>query len=71
MEYKGYVVTVTVSAIGSPSPSDVTFTIRQGDRRGALVYEGVVHGAFDNITAAEDAAYSEARAWIEEKCKVN
>ena len=71
MEYKGYAVSVNVSALGSPSPSDATFTIRQGDCNGPIVYEGVVHGAFETETAAEDAAYSEARAWIEEKCKVN
>ena len=71
MEYKGYAVTVTVTALGSPSPSDATFTIHQGDASGPIVYEGVVHGVFDGRTAAEDAAYSEARAWIEEKCKVN
>jgi hypothetical protein len=71
MHYKGYIVSVTVSAIGSPSPSDVTFTIRQEDGKGPVVYEGVVHGEFDSETAAEDAAYGEARAWIEEKCKLN
>ena len=71
MEYKGYAVTVIVTALGSPSPSDATFTIHHGDSNGPIVYEGVVHGAFDSDTAAEDAAYSEARAWIEEKCKVN
>lgn len=68
MNYKGYSVTVTVDAFGKPQPQDPKFTVRCD---GQLVHEGAVQGQFPDYAAAEDAAYSAAREWIEAKCRVN
>jgi hypothetical protein len=68
MRYKGYDVTVTVDPFGTPSPSDPKFTVRCDD---VLVHEAAVQGQFPDYAAAEDAAYSAAREWIEAKCRVN
>ena len=68
MRYKGYNVTVTVEAFGIPNPCDPKFTVRCDD---VLVHEGSVQGQFPDHAAAEDAAYSAAREWIEAKCRVN
>ena len=44
------------------------YTIR---RDGAVVHEDAVQEKFADEIAAEDAAYSEAREWIDAKCQVN
>lgn len=68
MQYKGYTVTVSVAEAEAAPPQDPTFTIFC---EGVLVHEGRVRGNFGDCAAAEDAAYSAAREWIEAKCRVN
>ena len=68
MEYKGFTVSVTVSYQGSSTVGAPVYTIR---RDGAVVHEGAVQEKFADEIAAEDAAYSEAREWIDAKCQVN
>ena len=68
MEYKGFTVLVTMSYQGSSTVGAPIYTIR---RDGAVVHESAVQEKFAHEVAAEDAAFSEAREWIDPKCQLN
>lgn len=68
MEYKGFTVAVIVPYQGSSTIGAPVYTIRCD---GEVVYENAVHEKFADEVAAEDAAFSEAREWIDAKCQVN
>jgi len=68
MEYKGFTVSVTMSYQGSSTVGAPIDTIR---RDGAVVHENAVQEKFADEVAAGDAAFSEAREWIDAKCQLN
>jgi hypothetical protein len=68
MEYKGFTVSVTLSYQGRSAVGAPVYTIR---RDGALVHQDAVQEKFADEVAAEDAAFSEAREWIDAKCQLN
>ena len=53
---------------GSATVEAPVYTIRR-DR--AVVHEGALHESLADEIAAEDAAYTEAREWIDVKFQVN
>ena len=66
MEYKGFTVAVTLSYQGSSIVGAPIYTIPPG---GAVVHENAIQEKFADEIAAEDAAFSEAREWIDAKCQ--
>jgi len=65
MEYKGFTIAVTVAYQGSSTVGAPVYATRCD---GALVDGGAVQDKFADETATEDAAYTEARQWIDAKC---
>ena len=68
MEYKGFTVSVTLSYQGSSTVGAPVYMIRHD---GTVVQEDAVQEKFADEVAAEDAAFSEAREWIDAKCQLN
>jgi hypothetical protein len=68
MVYKGFIVSVTLSYQGSSTVGAPVYTIRHD---GTVVHEDAVQEKFADEVAAEDAAFSEAREWIDTKCQFN
>ena len=68
VEYKGFTIAVTVAYPGS---SAVGRLYTQYAATASSCMRGSCRTSFADETAAEDAAYAEAREWIDAKCQLN
>lgn len=66
-DYKGYSIVASQAPFVASGPHQVIFGVyaQRGGKLGVLVHEGIAKKC-DDRDAAFDAAYSDARKWIDE-----